>query len=156
VKRSQLGMLLSMFAVFASGICVGAFGYHSYTVKTVAATTGTQPPKRTPEEWRKIYVEELRSRLQLDGKQITDLNTILDDTRSQFHALKNRQKQEADQLREQIRSDQTNKVRAMLKPEQRDEYEKFRDERDRKMKADMAAREQAEKAAKAQAGKAGN
>jgi hypothetical protein len=151
-------MLLSMFAVFASGICVGAFGYHSYTVKTVVATTGTQQPKRSPDEWRRIYVEELRQRLRLDETQVKSLNTILDETRSQFHALKNRQKQEADQLREQIRADQTNKVRAMLLPPQKAEYEKFREERDRKMKADQAAREQAEKAqaAKAQAGKAGN
>jgi hypothetical protein len=154
VKRSYTGMLLSMLAVFASGIGVGALGYHSYTVKTVAATTTTQPPRRSPEEWRKAYVEELRQRLQLDAKQVGDLNTILDDTRSQFHSLKNRQKKEADELREQIRSDQRNKVTAMLKPEQRDDYVKFWEERDRKMKADMAAREQAAKAA--QAGKAGN
>ena len=149
MKRSQLGMFLSMLAVFASGIGVGALGYHSYTVKTVAATTGSQQPKRTPEEWRKAYVEELRQRLQLDSKQVTNLNTILDDTRSQFHALKNRQKSEADQLRDQIRSDQREKVSAMLNADQRSEYAKFWEERERKMKADQAAREQAAKAAKA-------
>ena len=138
-----------MLAVFASGIGVGALGYHSYTVKAVAATSGTQQPKRSPEEWRKAYVEELRQRLQLNTTQIGDLNTILDETRSQFHALRTRQKQEADQLRDQIRADQRAKVTAMLKPEQRDEYAKFWEERDRKMKADQAAREQAAKAAKA-------
>ena len=153
MKRSLVGMLLSMFAVFASGIGVGALGYHAYTVKTVTATTGSQQPRRSPEEWRRHYVEELRQRLHLDAKQVTDLNVILDDTRSQFHALKSRQKKEADQLREQIRTEQTNRVRAMLNPAQRDEYEKFREERERKMKADQAAREQAQKA---QAGKAGN
>lgn len=153
MKRSNASLLLSMFAVFASGIGVGAFGYHSYTVTSVAATTGAQQPKRTPEQWRKIYVEELRTRLQLDDTQLSGLNTILDDTRSQFNALKNRQKQEADQLRQQIRSDQTDKVNAMLNPVQREEYARFREERDRKMKAEQAAREQA---AKAQTGKAGN
>jgi hypothetical protein len=146
-------MLLSMFAVFASGIGVGALGYHAYSVKTVAATTGGQEPRRSPEEWRKFYVEELSRRLQLDSAQVGSLNSILDDTRNQFHALKNRQKMEADQLRQQIRSDQTDRVRAMLNPAQVVEYEKFREERERKMKADQAAREQA---AKAQGSKAGN
>jgi hypothetical protein len=151
VKRSSTSILLSTLAIFASGIGVGALGYHSYSVKTVSATTGSQQPRRSPEEWRKAYVEELRQRLQLDSKQVGDLNSILDDTRSQFHALKTRQKQEADQLRDQIRSDQRSKVTAMLKPGQRDEYTKFWEERDRKMKADQAAREQA-----AKSGKAGN
>jgi hypothetical protein len=137
-----------MLAVFASGIGVGALGYHSYTIRTVMAT-----PKRSPEEWRKMYVEDLRQRLQLDAKQVGDLNTILDETRTQFHALRSRQKTEADLLRDQIRMDQRNKVTAMLKPEQRDEYHKFWEERDRKMKAEMAAREQAEKK---KSGKAGN
>jgi len=151
VKRSSTSILLSTLAIFASGIGVGALGYHSYSVKTVSATTGSQQPRRSPEEWRKAYVEELRQRLQLDAKQVGGLNLILDDTRSQFHALKSRQKKEADQLRDQIRSDQRSKVTAMLKPDQRDEYAKFWEERDRKMKADQAAREQA-----AKAGKAGN
>jgi len=154
VKRSYSGMLLSMLAVFASGIGVGALGHHLYTVKTVSATTSVQPPKRTPEEWRRIYVSEMQQRLQLDEKQLTGLNTILDDTRTQFHSLKDKQKKESDQLR----AEQTNKIRAMLSPPQRSEYEKFREERDRKMKAEQAAREQAakEQASKAQAGKAGN
>src|SRR4051812_25324084 len=39
VKRSSTGVLLSMLAVFGSGIGVGALGYHSYSVKTVSATT---------------------------------------------------------------------------------------------------------------------
>lgn len=152
MKRSHTGMLLSMFAVFASGIGVGALGYHSYTIKTVVATTGAQQPQRTPDQWRKAYVDELQTRLQLDAKQVADLNGILDDSRSQLHALRDRQKKEADQAREQIRTDRTNRVRALLNPTQREEYEKFREERDRKMKAEQAARE----AAKAQAGKAGN
>lgn len=146
-------MLMSLFAVFASGVGVGALGYHSYTVKTVAATTNAQPTRPSPDEWRRRYVEELRQRLQLDTTQVSDLNRILDETRSQFHALKSRQKKEADTLREQIRSEQTSKVRAMLKPTQLGEYEKFREERDRKMKAEQAAREAARAA---QSGKAGN
>ena len=120
-------------------------------MKTVAAT-GTQQPRR-PDEWRRNYIEEMRTRLHLDAAQVVSLNAILDETRSEIHALKSRQKKESDQLREEIRAKQTNKVRAMLTPAQVPEYELFREERERKMKADLAAREQA---AKAQSGKAGN
>jgi len=146
VKRSYWGMVLSMIAVFASGIGVGALGYHSYTVKTVSATTGIQPVKRNPEEFRRMYVEELRSRLSLKESQVATLNAILDDTRNQFHALKGKQKQEADTLR----AAQQDKIRAMLEKPQVTEYEKFREERDQRMKAEQAARE---KAAQAQSGK---
>ena len=48
VKRSQLGIILSLFAVFGSGIVVGAFGYHSYTTKTVSATAQPPAKKATP------------------------------------------------------------------------------------------------------------
>ena len=93
-----------------------------------------------------MYVEELRTRLDLKDGQVTSLNAILDETRNQFHALKAKQKQEADGLR----ASQQEKIRAMLDQSQLAEYEKFREERDRKMKAEQAARDQA---AKAQSGK---
>ena len=53
MKRSQLGIILSLFAVFGSGIVVGAFGYHSYTAKTVSATV--RPPKRNPRSGEKVH-----------------------------------------------------------------------------------------------------
>ena len=40
-------------------------------------------------------------------------------------ALKDRQKQEQKQETDRIRSEQNEKVRAMLKPEQRPEYDQF-------------------------------
>jgi hypothetical protein len=142
-------MVLSLVAVFASGIGVGALGYHSYSVRTVNATTLNQPAKPTPQEWRRQYVQELRTRLGLTDEQISGLNAVLDQTRSRVHELKGRHKTEM----EQMRADQQTKIRAMLDAKQLTEYEKFRQERDLKMKAEQAAREQAEKA---RAGKTGN
>jgi hypothetical protein len=145
VKRSQLGIILSLFAVFGSGIVVGAFGYHSYTAKTVSATTGPPAKKDSPEEWRRKYVSELKTRLNLDDSQLKQLNAILDDTRERFKVLKERQKQETDE----VRGNHTERVRAMLRPEQLSAYQLFRDERDRKIKEQAAK----EKAAKEQAAK---
>jgi hypothetical protein len=130
-----------MFAVFCSGIAVGAYGYHSYTAKTVSATG---KPPLTPEEWRRKYIEEVRTRVNLDNAQVGSLNTILDETRSRFKELKDRYKQEQKAETDRIRAEQNEKVRAMLKPEQRPEYDRFREERERRMK-EQAAKDQAAK-----------
>ena len=144
MRGSQLSVVLSMFAVFGSGIVVGAYAYHSYTVKTVKATVEA-PARKTPDQWRREYVAMLSKRLTLDEKQVGSLNAILDDTRSRFKELKDRHKSEADQLK-MVQSD---KVRAMLNSTQLAEYERIREERDRNVKAELAAKEQAAKAAKA-------
>jgi hypothetical protein len=147
MKQGQISIVLSLLAVFASGMAVGAFGYHKYALKTVSATVKPQV-KSTPEEWRRKYVEEMRSRLQLDDNQVTRLHTILDDTKSRFIDLKQRSKQET----EQIKTEQSQAIRAMLSPSQAPEYDRFREERARKMKENAAR----EKAAKEAAAKAGN
>jgi len=125
VKRSQLSVILSMFAVFCSGIAVGAYGYHSYTAKTVAATG---KPPLAPEEWRKRYVEEVRTRVHLDDNQVVSLNSILDETKARFKSVKDRQKHEQKQETDRIRAEQNEKVRAILKPEQRPEYDRIKEQ----------------------------
>ena len=147
MKRSQLSVILSLFAVFGSGIAVGALGYHRYSTATVSAVV-KPAPKPGPDEWRRKYVEELRTRLQLDEAQITRLNGILDETRHKMKLAKDRLKNESDQ----IKTEHTEAVKAMLSPNQVPGYLEFRAERER------AAKEQAAKdqAAKQQAAKAGN
>jgi hypothetical protein len=147
VKRSQVSIILSLFSVFGSGIVVGAFAYHSYSSKTVSARVEQPPVKSDPQEWRRKYIEEISTRLQLDPTQLGHLNGILDETRDRFKALKERHKKETDE----IKAAQTEEIRAILTPVQRPEYEKFRDEREKRMKA---AREL--EAAKQQGTKAGN
>lgn len=139
MKRSHLSIILSLFAVFGSGIVVGAIGYHSYSSKTVTATVKTAE-KRDPQEWRRKYVAEITARLQLDPTQLGHLNGILDQTRSRFKSLKERHKQEIDQ----VKAGQSEEIMAILTPAQKVEYVEFRQERDRRMK-ELAAREQASK-----------
>jgi hypothetical protein len=146
VKRSQINIILSLLAVFGSGIAVGAFAYHSYTTNTVSATVGTTV-RKDPQEWRRQYLEEISTRLQLDPTQLGHLNGILDETRARFKGLKERHKKEI----EEVKGAQTEQIRSILTPSQKPEFETFRAEREQRMK-EIAAREQAAK----QAGKAGN
>ena len=128
MKRSNWRIGLYLLTVFVSGMLVGGFGHRVYTVKAV-----TEKPQRrpSPEEWRQRYVGEMQSRLKLDGEQIQSLNRILDETRQKFHAARERHRPEFDQI-QQV---QTSQIRAMLKPEQHAEYEKFREERERRMRS---------------------
>src|SRR4051812_25425313 len=128
MKRSTLIIALSMFAVFVSGIAVGGVGYRLYTVKSVAANTPAPP--RSPEEFRKRYIGELDSRLKLEPEQTQKLNTILDQTRSQYHAEKERSKAEM----KRIHDGQVEQVRAILTDSQKPIYEKFHQEREAQMK----------------------
>lgn len=126
MKKSSLAITLSMLAVFGSGAVVGALGHRLYMVRTVNAGVPA-PPRLTPEQWRQKYMGELTSRLKLDQNQVSSINNILDDTRDQYKAVKDRGKTEM----EAIHTRQVERISALLSPVQKTEYDKFRDERDR-------------------------
>ena len=126
MKRSNLSIALYLFLIFTSGILVGAFGFRLYTGTPVSAKTTP-----SPDEARKQYVGEMRSRLKLTPEQIEKLTVILDETRArsrQAHGV-------LDESVKQIKAHHIDAIRAMLTPEQRPEYEKLRAERDQRAKA---------------------
>jgi Spy/CpxP family protein refolding chaperone len=126
MKRSNLMITVSMLAVLLSGIAVGGVGYRLYTVKSVVAPAA---PK-SPEEFRKKYLEEMESRLKLDGTQVQKLNAILDETRTLWRQEKERNKAEL----KRIHDTQVDQVRSILTDAQRPVYEQFHREREEKMK----------------------
>jgi hypothetical protein len=137
MKRSTLSIAISMLAVFLSGIAVGGVGYRLYTVKSVAA--GAPAPARSPEDFRKKYISELDARLKLQGDQTQKINTILDQTRTQFRAEKERSKAEL----KRIHDSQVEQVRSILTDSQKPEYEKFHQEREAAMR-EMERKKKAE------------
>lgn len=126
----RLTVLLSLLAVFVSGVVVGALGYRLYMAKTVGAVSAQRSGSPSPEEFRKRYVNELRERLHLDEQQVAELNAILDRAKQRHQALREKQKPEVKAIYEQ----QVDEIRAMLRPEQRPEFERFREEREKKRK----------------------
>jgi periplasmic protein CpxP/Spy len=142
MRKSSLTVASSLLAVFISGAVVGAFGHRLYTVRSVNAGAPVNPPaagaKPSPEEFRRKYTEELRSRLNLDEPQLAKLNTILDQTRERFHQMRERSKEAAKEIVKvesgKIRQNQRNEIRAMLKAEQQPEYEKILQERENREK----------------------
>lgn len=126
MKRSSLTIALYVLLVFAGGIGVGAFGHHIYTVKTVSATS----KKKTPEDYRRAYMDEMTKRLKLTETQAVNVEKVLDATRDRYRAFRERTKPEMDQ----IQADQTKAVSEILSKEQMAEYDRMRAEREARRK----------------------
>jgi len=126
MKKSNWAIRLSLAAVFLSGVLVGGFGYKLYQVKSVSAARMPSPAK--PEEYRQRYIQELRTRLNLDTQQLATADRILQETHERYTAMKQKYRPES----EQIKQDQRQQLRAMLRSEQLIEYEKILTEREKK------------------------
>jgi hypothetical protein len=128
MRRSSFTIALYLALVFLSGLIVGAYGYRFISVNPVTTRAGRRPSE---EEWRKQYLNEMQTRLNLTPDQLQKLNVLMDQTRARFHE----ERQKHDGVMKTIRDEQTDKVRAMLTDAQRPEYEKLRAERDQRAKA---------------------
>ena len=83
MKLSRWTIALYVGLVFASGVVVGAFGHRFIDVSAVSANA-----RRNPEEFRKRFNEEMKSRLNLTTDQMTKLSAVLDSTRVEFRTTR--------------------------------------------------------------------
>jgi predicted secreted Zn-dependent protease len=113
--------------VFASGILVGAVSQRLYT--TSAASANSVP--RTAEEWRKHYLAEMKQRVKVSDEQIAKIVPILDDTKRRFDELHAQEKPAHDR----IQQEHIAQIKAVLNDEQKIAYDNWREERERKKKA---------------------
>jgi len=122
---------LYMALVFASGAVLGVVGNRSYTAY-YAANNNTKvrrdkdrrPP--TPKEYREGYISFMQKRLNLSSDQVTQIGLIFDETRAQFEELQQRTIPE----QMSIGNGQTERIRAILSDEQREQFELLRKERE--------------------------
>ncbi|HLJ16577.1 MAG TPA: hypothetical protein VKV15_18925 [Bryobacteraceae bacterium] len=119
MKVSRIAIAFYLLLVFISGALVGAFGYRLYTVSTVSAKT-----QRDPMEYRRRLLNEMQKRLNLSTVQVQKLNTILDDMRVRYHDAHEHTKQV-------IKAEQDEAIRGILDNNQKIEYEKMQQERQR-------------------------
>jgi hypothetical protein len=126
MKPNRFSAALYLLLVFISGAVVGGFAYRLYNNSVRADST-----PRTPEEWRRRYMDEMRARLHLTGDQAARVEQILNETRERYRALHNRLKPQY----EAIQDEQVQKIGAILNENQRAEYEKLRKEREQRRKS---------------------
>lgn len=123
-RKSSLSAVVYLVLVFLSGALVGAFAYRLYMVGSVSSNA---MPK-SPEEYRKRAIEEMTSRLHLSPEQVSSIHKIYDETRQRFRELHEKQRPEF----RVIEDGQYQKILAVLTEPQRAEYQKMREERDRR------------------------
>jgi hypothetical protein len=124
MKLSRWTIALYVGLVFASGIVVGAFGHRFTDVVGVSAKAPN------PEEFRKRFNAEMKTRLQLTGEQSTRLDAILEQTREEFRATRDG----LEPALQKIREEQHQRILEILEPAERAEYEKMREEREARIR----------------------
>lgn len=122
MRRFNLSLVFYMLLVFVSGVVVGVLSDRFHATQSVKAKNPFNP-----EEMRRQYVEDLRSRLKLSDDQLKQLTSILGETRDRLRDLRKKYGPEA----KAIQDAQADKIRSILNEQQRAEYEKMRQERDR-------------------------
>lgn len=125
MPKSKLSAVVYLVLVFLSGALVGSLSYRLYSMNTVSASSGT--PKASPEEFRRHYIEGMRAKVNLDEKQIEQVNQILDETRAQFDEMRSRMHADG----QAIQNQQVAKITAILRDDQKANYEAFRAEREK-------------------------
>jgi Spy/CpxP family protein refolding chaperone len=128
MKLSRGAIAAYVALVFLCGAVLGAFSHRLYTVSTTVSAKSTKSPN--PEELRKGILSSMQSKLKLSGDQVAKLNLILDDTRARIHEVHDKTQPEV----REIRREQTEKIRALLTPEQRSTYEEMIKQREERLR----------------------
>ncbi len=121
MKPWKLPIALYLFVVFVSGAVVGALGYRTYKPPTASSNAHV-----SPEAWRKQYLQEIETRVNLTPEQVSKVDTILEQTYTRFHEARDKHNAVVKQIGEQQRSD----IRSLLNPEQLPKAEQFWQDRD--------------------------
>lgn len=120
MNRLALPFWLYGLLIFSGGAAVGALGHRLYSASSVTATAG---PLR-PDEWRKRFTAEMKTRVQLDDAQMERLNVILDESKQLFDQVRAKYHPEM----KAIYDAQVQRINDMLTEKQRAEYAKIREE----------------------------
>jgi hypothetical protein len=138
MRRAGLSSGLYLLMVFLSGAAVGGFAHRLYTVNTVLAV----PNAPKPDDYRRDFVNEMHSRLKLSDQQLTQLTSIMDNTRTRYHDVKARwDRQSKDAMRPELKAIQAEsiqKIKGILSEPQQAEYDKLRADREKRHQANKA------------------
>lgn len=132
-SSNPLWIATYLLTVFLSGALVGAFGHRLYSAKGVSAA---KPNVSSHDAARQRYVLEMQTRLHLDDGQKASLIGVLDDFRQRYRTAREKIEPEM----KQIQSEQRDKIRGLLREDQRGEYEKMLQEMDRRRQRDNSGR----------------
>jgi hypothetical protein len=125
MKRWNPPIALYLLLVFISGAVVGALGYRTYKPPSASSNA-----RVSPEEFRRQYLQEIKTRVNLSDDQLQKVNAILDETRTRFHNARDKH----NDIVKQIGEEQRAKMRAILSSDQVPKAEQFWQDRDQRQK----------------------
>lgn len=125
--QSKRAAALYIALVFLAGAAFGFASNRFYTLKIAQATNG----RLSPEEYRARLLQELTSRLNLNGDQQTRVEAIMDEIGERFHAVRDAMEPEF----QAIRGERAARIMEVLDEEQGVEYERILEERRKKREA---------------------
>jgi len=127
MKRNQWPAALLAVLLFCCGVAVGALGHRYYAATVVNA--------RGAEAFRHHYISEMQSKLNLTAAQVNELDTILDETKAKYKAVRDAYRPAMLKIKE----DQVKRVKSILNSNQVPIYEQLVAEHEKR------AREQEER-----------
>jgi len=127
MPRSRLSIALYLVLVFASGILVGIVSHRLYAANTASANTSPQ----SISEFRKRYLDGMRTKVGASESQIVEITRKLDETKRKFDALA----AEEQPLHDKIQQEHVDAIKALLNEKQNIAYDNWRAERERAKQA---------------------
>jgi hypothetical protein len=131
LSRSRATIALYLVLVFASGILVGVESHRLY------ATTSTARANNSPQnmsEFRRRYLDGMKTQVGVSDAQLTQINNILEDTRNKVNELAALEKP----LHDRIQQEHIDQIKDLLTPQQKIAYDNWRVARERaKREAEM-------------------
>jgi len=123
MPRSRLSIALYLFLVFASGILVGIVSFRLYSTNTASANNSPQ----SMSEYRKRYLDGMRTKVGVSEAQIVAITRELDETKRKYDALAAQEQP----LHDKIQQDHIDEIKALLNDRQKIAYDNWRAERER-------------------------
>jgi uncharacterized protein YnzC (UPF0291/DUF896 family) len=131
MPRSRFSIALYLILVFASGILVGAVSHRLYSTNTASANA----PQNTLGEFRKRYLDGMRTQVGASEEQLRQVTAILEDTRRKLDELSAKEKP----MHDEVRMEHIEQIRALLNDKQKIAYDNWRAERARQAASQSAA-----------------
>jgi hypothetical protein len=126
MPRTRISIAIYLFLVFASGIMVGLVSYRLYATNTASANN----TPRSMSEFRKRYLDGMRTKVGASEAQIAAITRELDETKRKYDALA----AEEQPLHDKIQQDHINEIKTLLNDQQKIAYDNWRAERERAKK----------------------
>ena len=123
MPRTRIGIALYLILVFASGILVGIVSFRLYATDTARANNSP----RSMTEFRKRYLDGMRTKVGVSEAQIVEITRTLDETKRRFDALAAQEQP----LHDKIQQEHVDAVKALLTEKQILAYDNWRAERER-------------------------